>query len=76
MNETLRAQWDKFFLGCWTKERPTKPGKYPTRTYDGHPGQTVLVYALPNGGVAQMPSWGGFYWTEPRPDMPELSPGV
>lgn len=67
--------WAKFLDGHWTRERPTKPGYYPTASVksgevDGTiPSMTVLAYEL-DGEIRFTQPWGGWWWSEPLPLLP------
>ncbi|OPZ74180.1 MAG: hypothetical protein BWY79_02151 [Actinobacteria bacterium ADurb.Bin444] len=66
-------EWATFLAGHWTLERPTRPGTYPTcaRECPGTGNQYVVAYVDPKtGGVKLVGEWRGWFWSEPRPNLP------
>jgi hypothetical protein len=74
MNERLRAQWEAFLDGHWTRDQPTRPGSYRTATFDGlETMETVVCYLHPEGGMPCITkAWGGYFWSVPVPRLPSV----
>ncbi|HVI40066.1 MAG TPA: hypothetical protein VM577_05350 [Anaerovoracaceae bacterium] len=71
MKEYIQA-WHQFLLqGCWTKQRPNKPGTYPVAVVGGELAITVYLNPITNQLETSQP-WNGYWWSEPRPAMPEF----
>lgn len=72
MDEDLRAQWERFLNGHWQLEVPQKPGKYPTKhlTKDWQYPDIVVYEHLDGTYHSTTPDFGGYIWSEPRPNMP------
>lgn len=74
------SAWADFLAGHWQRERPTKPGNYPTADRDGHfngydrialvEHDNVLETIMP-GGEPGVDSWLGWWWSEPIPKLPK-----
>lgn len=65
--------WRDFLHGHWTKVPPTVPGTYPTADRAGFLSKDIIVGELKGElyyAGAKNPAWGGWWWSEPRPDMP------
>ena len=76
MNDVLKAQWERFISGYWTKETPNKPGRYKVAARDGSlEAVERLVYLDPDTGSLRVNDhgwpWEGWWWSEPTPDMPK-----
>jgi hypothetical protein len=76
--------WATFALGKWTRDPPTKPGKYATATVDGFRDSDILVIqregklvALAKGQEDAAPKdvWVGWWWTKPYPELPPAPKG-
>ena len=64
-------RWLQFARGHWTRDMPTQPGRYPTKTLDGHIGPDLVTYQAKDGGVVGLYPWVAFWWSEPYPAMPD-----
>jgi hypothetical protein len=72
MDAELKAKWEKFLGGHWTREKPTKPGSYPICAVGGgSTNQMLLVVELQDKSMLYLPSWGGWVWSEPSPGLPQ-----
>lgn len=72
--------WADFLAGHWQRERPTKPGAYPTADRDGNfngydrialveiEGQLKTI--MPGGDIDR-DDWLGWWWSEPMPKLPK-----
>ena len=73
----LRAEhiqnWFQFLSGRWSLIKPTKPGIYLTKTKDCLTGfgSEAVCYLDPTTKEPKLVrSWGGYFWSEPIPDLP------
>lgn len=76
----LKPEWAAFLRGRWTTQAPTKPGVYPAAGRTGEPARDQTVIGLANGNVLYCDrhttykdpkaAWGGWWWSEPRPELP------
>lgn len=66
----FRRAWSKFLNGYWTKTMPTRPGRYPTAPIgiNGR-GDDIVIYVV-DGVAHATSSWGGWWWSEPYPELP------
>jgi len=83
----LVQKWITFVDGHWQKEMPTKPGTYPTanrekeRTGNRHvvipkkgedfQEKAYDASAVTNAFRTEGTDWGGWWWSEPYPELPE-----
>ena len=78
------ADWLRFLGGSWSLDIPAEEGSYMVATADGYScgfNLAILLYKDPEtgemraarGNYTQTPSsmWGGYWWNEPLPKMPE-----
>lgn len=72
-NSINQADWKKFLAGHWQREMPAKEGKYPTASHNGTQCAYIVVYLDPKDNVMKSypKGWGGWWWSEPIPDMPK-----
>ena len=77
MTATKLAEWEQFLTGHWQRELPKVEGRYLLATKQGEPtSETVVVYRDPRTcDIRGQKSWGGWYWSEPTPDLPAAPPG-
>ena len=80
---TLRRKWAKFLNGTWTTNAPQEPGTYPLAAPKGDaenpPGilmnvvatEDGLHYALPGRSQTGSCPWGGWFWSQPLPNLPK-----
>lgn len=76
-------------MGHWQKDIPKRAGKYWARTHEGEDAGilTVCVSNLiggsycpeylaktPIGEIAPGSVWGGWWWSEPLPEIPPFDP--
>jgi hypothetical protein len=69
-----KENWDKFLNGYWTKDKPTKPGTYPTAASNKCKcglGAWAVIYEY-HGELKIVNNWGGYFWSEPIPEMPDI----
>ena len=67
---TFNKQCENFKNGHWTLDMPQQKGVYQCRARNCTSGETkVVVYEL-NGEMFSTIPWGGYWWSEPLPDMP------
>jgi hypothetical protein len=77
----FKQSWERFLGGHWTREQPTKPGHYPVQgvkcgEVDGNtPSILVIVYKA-KGELRLTQSWGGWWWSEPLPNLPPTPDAV
>lgn len=73
MDEKSRKKWEVFLNGHWQKEIPQKAGEYPTKSVDDYAGGLIVVYIDRDTKRAKSTkSWGGYYWSEPLPSLPDV----
>lgn len=72
---TFLIESARFVCGQWTLERPTKPGTYliaARGTQVGASSQTNVLYEDPRTNeVCWVTPWGGWWWSEPLPTLPQ-----
>ena len=69
----FRVKMETFMRGEWTLEMPDKPGTYPVCGRNCPPdGSTIVVVYLHSttGKPTPTHTWGGWWWSEPLPDLP------
>ena len=78
MDKALKKEWNCFLNGCWQKQRPHKPGKYPVVSIlsSNWCGETRRLFVDPETKyLREVPGyggWGGYWWSEPFPELPKL----
>lgn len=73
MDKEHLDRWMKFLGGHWTTEMPQKPGQYFLATLQGElTGDMAVVYEESRGSgvIKSARSWGGYWWSEPTPNLP------
>lgn len=72
----MNDAWTRFLDGRWQQEMPERIGEYPVATRSGDLGETRIVYRHEGKlHVANSVSgWGGWWWSEPLPDLPKPPP--
>jgi hypothetical protein len=71
----MEHEWKLFLSGYWTRERPTKPGLYVVEGVGGGEPRGVslskTIFAYMNDGAVKFTQpWGGWWWSEPVPNLP------
>lgn len=75
--------WAAFVVGGWTREVPSKPGRYPVADHAGLDAGTVVILEFggkplyikdTNKSVNVEEIWTGWWWTEPLPPLPPAPP--
>lgn len=62
---------ERYVGGHWQLEVPSAAGRYFTATSYGDAGDLISVYIAPDTGVpTPTKNWGGFWGSEPIPDLP------
>ena len=77
MTPKNREEWQeamaRYMAGQWQAEVPPVAGRYLTATAYGEPGDIIFVYIHPDTGVpTPTRNWGGFWWSDPLPDLPPV----
>jgi len=67
----MTEAWEKFLSGHWQKDRPAFPGCYPVCARGCPPGREYILVYTYKGGQHQTQKWGGWWWSEPWPDLPD-----
>ena len=75
--------WDEFIAGEWTREVPTKPGRYPVADHAGLDAGSVVVLMFggkllyikdTNKSTDSEEIWTGWWWSSPQPQLPPAPP--
>jgi hypothetical protein len=62
-------EWQRFLLGRWQREMPSRPGRYPVADRAGnHSGYVTIV--LNKGKAESVQFWDGWWWSEAEPYLP------
>jgi hypothetical protein len=74
MDTLTKEKWNKFLQGHWQREKPLVEGLYPLATLDGDlTSDKGIIYKDPEtGNMKSVRTWGGFWWSEPVPDLPAV----
>lgn len=75
--------WQEFINGKWTREVPSKPGRYPVADHAGLDAGSVVILEfggkplyVKDGVHKTDPNevWVGWWWSEPQPPLPPAPP--
>lgn len=66
----MNTPWETFLSGHWQRDVPQKSGNYPVATRDKLDAGFRVVYLHPDGEYRSVYEHGGWWWSEPLPDLP------
>ncbi len=73
--DAVSCTWTGFLNGRWTKDEPTRPGKYLVADRQGvQCGEIVFYLDQASGKIRSTNKWGGWFWSRPMPPTPVSAP--